>query len=93
MNPSRAVQFATEAVAAADGLGDAVLLAEALDAELLVHWGPDDLAERLRIRPGSGPAGPLATRQAVLLIDRVAAERGSSGPRAVVSAVSAKVIG
>jgi hypothetical protein len=48
-NPSRAVQFATEAVAAADGHGDAVVLAEALDAELLVHWGPDDLAERLRI--------------------------------------------
>jgi len=48
-NPARAVQFATEAVAAAVGLGDAVLLAEALDAELLVHWGPDHLAERLRI--------------------------------------------
>ncbi|MGZ4483184.1 MAG: hypothetical protein ACXVX0_19390 [Blastococcus sp.] len=45
----RAVGFATEAVTVADGTGDAALLAEALDAQLLVHWGPDDLAERLRI--------------------------------------------
>jgi hypothetical protein len=47
--PARAVPFAREAVAAATGLDDAELLAAALDAELLVHWGPDDLAERLAI--------------------------------------------
>jgi hypothetical protein len=46
---ARAVGFAAEAVAAAEATGDTALLADALDAELLVHWGPDDLAERLRI--------------------------------------------
>jgi hypothetical protein len=48
-DPGRAVGFAAEAVATADARGDAALLADALDAQLLVHWGPDDLAERLRI--------------------------------------------
>jgi hypothetical protein len=47
--PARAVPFAAEAVAAAERCDDPALLAEALDAELLVHWGPDDLADRLRI--------------------------------------------
>jgi hypothetical protein len=46
---ARAVGFAAEAVAVAEATGDTALLADALDAELLVHWGPDDLAERLRI--------------------------------------------
>src|SRR4051812_34345902 len=45
----RAVEFAREAVATAERAGDAALLADALDAQLLVHWGPDDLAERLAI--------------------------------------------
>ena len=45
----RAVAFATEAVLLAEAAGDTALLAEALDAQLLVHWGPDDLPERLRI--------------------------------------------
>lgn len=48
-DPDRAVRFAAEAVATADALDDAALLGDALDAQLLVHWGPDDLAERLRI--------------------------------------------
>jgi hypothetical protein len=48
-NPSRAAGFADEAVAVADEISDPLLLADALDAQLLVHWGPDDLDERLRI--------------------------------------------
>src|SRR3954447_21819557 len=46
---SRAVPFAVEAVAGAEALAGPALLADALDAELLVHWGPDDLDERLRV--------------------------------------------
>jgi hypothetical protein len=48
-NLDRARGFAREAVADAEAIGNPALLAEALDAELLVHWGPDDLDERLRI--------------------------------------------
>ena len=48
-DPARAVQFAAEALAEAEARGDPSLLAQALDAQLLVHWGPDDLDERLRI--------------------------------------------
>ena len=48
-SPERGVEFAAEAVAAAEAAGDPALLAEALDAQLLVHWGPDELAERLQI--------------------------------------------
>jgi len=44
--PDRAAPFAQEAVAAAEESGDAVLLAAALDADILVHWGPDELAAR-----------------------------------------------
>ncbi|HEY0561192.1 MAG TPA: hypothetical protein VGD03_12950 [Frankiaceae bacterium] len=47
-DPARAVEFAEEAVRTAESTGDAALLADALDAQLLVHWGPDDLPERLR---------------------------------------------
>jgi len=43
-SPDRGVEFAAEAVAGAEVAGDPALLAEALDAQLLVHWGPDDLA-------------------------------------------------
>ncbi|MGZ4721742.1 MAG: hypothetical protein ACXVYY_06110 [Oryzihumus sp.] len=46
---SRATSFASEALAAAESLGDDQLLAQALDAQLLVHWGPDDLAARREI--------------------------------------------
>ena len=48
-DPARAVQFAAEALADAEARGDPSLLAQALDAQLLVHWGPDDLDERRRI--------------------------------------------
>ncbi len=48
-DPARAVHFATEAVDTAEEAGDPVLLAAALDAQLLVHWGPDDLPARLAI--------------------------------------------
>lgn len=46
--PERAAPFAAEALAAAEQLGDPALEAAALDADLLVHWGPDDLAVRVR---------------------------------------------
>src|SRR5207247_5578370 len=45
----RAVVFANEAVASAETSGAPALLAEALDAQLLVHWGPDELDDRLSI--------------------------------------------
>lgn len=48
-SPERGVEFAAEAVAGAELADDPAVLAEALDAQLLVHWGPDDLAERQRI--------------------------------------------
>ncbi|MDT4978958.1 MAG: hypothetical protein QOG07_837 [Pseudonocardiales bacterium] len=48
-SPERGVPFAAEAVAGAEAAADPALLAEALDAQLLVNWGPDDIAERLRI--------------------------------------------
>lgn len=48
-DPARADAFAAEALQAAQARSDPALLAQALDAQLLVHWGPDDLAERLRI--------------------------------------------
>lgn len=47
--PVRAVPYAEEAVTTAESAGDAVLLADALDAQLLAHWGPDDLPVRVRI--------------------------------------------
>ncbi|HJQ42641.1 MAG TPA: hypothetical protein VJ831_06125, partial [Jatrophihabitantaceae bacterium] len=48
-SPERGLEFATEAVAAAEQSDDPALLAEALDAQLLVNWGPDDYATRLAI--------------------------------------------
>src|SRR4051812_48731149 len=48
-NPARAESFAAEAVAGAEASGEQSLLPAALDAQLLVHWGPDDLDERLVI--------------------------------------------
>src|SRR4051794_6178739 len=47
--PERAAPFAAEAEEAAEVLGAPVLLAAALDARLLVTWGPDDLAARSAI--------------------------------------------
>jgi hypothetical protein len=42
----RARPFAIEALHLADRQDDPVLLADALDAALASHWGPDDLAQR-----------------------------------------------
>src|SRR6476659_6586932 len=47
-HPGRAAGFAAEAQADAERRGDPTLLADALDAQLAVYWGPDQLAERLR---------------------------------------------
>src|SRR5690242_6112473 len=44
--PRRAPPFADEALSSAEHTGDAVLIADALDAALTAHWGPDDLANR-----------------------------------------------
>jgi hypothetical protein len=44
--PHRAAPFAAEALALAESLHDAVLEADALDAALAAHWGPDDLESR-----------------------------------------------
>ena len=46
---ARAAPFAIEAVEIAETTGEPVQLAEALDALLLVRWGPDDFDERQRI--------------------------------------------
>ena len=48
-SPERATAFAQEALAGAEQLDDALLLAQALDAQLLVRWGPDQLDDRLAI--------------------------------------------
>jgi hypothetical protein len=48
-DPARAAGFAAEALAYGEAHDDPPLLAAALDARLLVHWGPDDLDERLSI--------------------------------------------
>jgi hypothetical protein len=47
--PERAAGFAAEAKADAERREDPALLADALDAQLAVHWGPDQLADRLRL--------------------------------------------
>src|SRR3954467_15330902 len=44
--PTRARPFALESLELAEGSGDPVLLADALDAALASHWGPDDLPRR-----------------------------------------------
>jgi hypothetical protein len=44
--PRRAGPFAAEALTVADELGDPELAADALDAALASHWGPDDLDRR-----------------------------------------------
>lgn len=43
----RAEAFAAEAIALADQLGDPATTADALDAALVTHWGPDCFAQRL----------------------------------------------
>jgi len=43
---ARALPFAEEALRQAEPLADPVLLADALDAALAAHWGPDELDQR-----------------------------------------------
>ncbi|WP_043175599.1 hypothetical protein [Streptomyces sp. NRRL B-24484] len=45
----RAVAFAREAVALAEGLNEPDVTADALGAALAARWGPDDFAERLAL--------------------------------------------
>jgi hypothetical protein len=45
----RGVPFAEKAVSIADGIGDPLILADALDAALLSRWGPDDFTGRLQL--------------------------------------------
>jgi hypothetical protein len=44
--PRRAAPFAAEAIRSAEAGGDRTVLADALDAALASHWGPDDLGVR-----------------------------------------------
>lgn len=46
---ARGAPFAAEAIELAEAANDPTVLADALDAQLVNCWGPDDLAERLRI--------------------------------------------
>jgi hypothetical protein len=46
---ARGTTFAAEAVELAEQTGDPTVLADALDGQLAVSWGPDDLSERLHI--------------------------------------------
>ena len=48
-HPGRAAGFAAEAQADAERRGDPTLLADALDAQLAVHWGPDQIVDRLSL--------------------------------------------
>ncbi|GAB4006853.1 hypothetical protein [Nocardioides ultimimeridianus] len=45
----RAAPFAVAAVRHAEATGDQVLLADALDAALATHWGPDELEVRIEL--------------------------------------------
>ncbi len=45
----RAARFADEAQRLAAEVGTAEVMADALDAALLAHWGPDDFSERLSL--------------------------------------------
>jgi hypothetical protein len=45
----RAVPFAVDGVRHAEAVGDAALLADALDAALATHWGPDELEVRAEL--------------------------------------------
>ncbi len=48
-NEARGAPFAEEALRRAELAGDAGLVAEALDATLACHWGPDDLETRIAL--------------------------------------------
>ena len=57
---TRAVPFAVAAVKQAEAAGEPVVLADALDAALATHWGPDELEVRVDL------AGKLADAAAHL---------------------------
>ncbi len=69
--PDRAVPFAREAVVGAEEFGDLPLLAAALDAHLVSHWGPDDLTARLtttaRLEAVAGRLTDVETRLSAAL--------------------------
>lgn len=69
--PVQAEPFAREAVDAAEPLGDPQLLVEALDAQLLVSWGPDQFEERARITErmerAAAPVTDVEARMSVYL--------------------------
>ena len=46
---TRAIPFADAALAHATATGDSALLADALDAALATHWGPDELSVRTEL--------------------------------------------
>ena len=46
---ARAIRFADESLQLARELGREDVLADALDASLLAHWGPDDFGERVSL--------------------------------------------
>ena len=80
--PRRARPFAGEALAIAEGSGDAVLLADALDAGLTAWWGPDELERGGRGRCGCGDvAAHLPDPDARLQAAPVGADPGVGGPR------------
>jgi hypothetical protein len=47
--PERGAPFAAEALERAERTGDAELLSDCLDAALTVHWGPDELDQRVAL--------------------------------------------
>lgn len=89
-DPARAARFAAEALAYAQTHGGPSLLAAALDAQLLVHWGPDDLDERLSITArledtvahvADAEPRMSAVRRQLRVLDLLAAESGTARVR------------
>lgn len=76
---ARAVRFAVAAVTHAEADGDPALLADALDAALATHWGPDDFEVRVDLAARLGDVAahvldPDARLRAHLWLLSVAAE-------------------
>lgn len=76
---TRAVRFAVAAVTHAEAAGDPALLADALDAALATHWGPDDFEVRVDLAARLGDVAahvlsPDARLRAHLWLLSVAAE-------------------
>jgi hypothetical protein len=76
---TRAVRFAVAAVTHAEAAGDPAVLADALDAALATHWGPDDFDVRVDLASRLGDVAahvldPDARLRAHLWLLSVAAE-------------------